>query len=282
MKSRDIFIYGLVDPLTKLVRYVGKSVVPYKRYSQHIKIVESAKRRKQRWINSLLRENVKPLLIILEVTRDQEWQKYEKKWIKFCRDKRLDLTNHTDGGDGLHNPDNETKMRMSKSRKKLFEDEDYRKWYRENVAGNLERCNKISKKLKGKKKSKEHIKKLPQNSKGYIHKEGFGSKISSTVSGKNNPMYGNHFSKIWIKKYGMEKAIKMLKEQYGFVGEKQRGKKQDSQYNLLVKKYGKNDADIIYKNINDKRSKTLTGTKRSDETKKKMSIARKIYWNNKK
>jgi hypothetical protein len=278
---RDTFIYALIDPITENVRYVGKSVVPYRRYISHVKEVKNAKRRKDRWINFLLKQNRKPLFVILEKFQDKNWQKYERKWIKFCKTQGYDLTNHTDGGDGLHNPDRETRKRMSESRKNLFENVEYKEWYRKNVLNDPERCRKISNKLNGRKKTKEHIEKLPQNNIGYKHKEGFGEKISKVMSGENNPMYGNHFNKIWKEKYGEDVAEKMLKQHYQERGEKQRGKIQEPQYDLLVKKYGKEKANIMYKDMNDRRSKKMIGIKRSEETKEKMRKSRRKWWENK-
>lgn len=95
---RDIFIYALIDPITENIRYVGKTVGLYKRYIQHIKKVENAKRRKERWINSLLQKDINPILVVLQrVGYNENWELCERKWIKFCRKEGYDLTNHTDG-----------------------------------------------------------------------------------------------------------------------------------------------------------------------------------------
>lgn len=121
MTKRSIYIYGLKCPNENVIRYVGKSVRPKKRYSEHI---SSAKRKSKsnphlyNWINKLLVDNLMPELVILEECSKENWKDKEKEWIsKFGLDK---LTNILEGGE---EPPNSTGRKWSKEYKKLFSDQ---------------------------------------------------------------------------------------------------------------------------------------------------------------
>jgi len=94
---RIIYIYKLIDPVTKDVRYVGKSTNPKIRLKNHIS------RRKNKyhsavWINGLFLKGLRPTLEIIEECLESKWQERERYWISFYRDK-FDLTNILDGGE---------------------------------------------------------------------------------------------------------------------------------------------------------------------------------------
>jgi group I intron endonuclease len=105
----NTFIYALVDPISKKIRYIGKSNEPKKRYYQHLYRSERKRTHKECWINKLLREGLKPELIIIEECSDN-WQEREKFYIA----QYDNLTNSTSGGDGTenykHTPDSILKM----------------------------------------------------------------------------------------------------------------------------------------------------------------------------
>lgn len=65
-----VYIYGLIDPETKDVRYIGKANNPKVRYRQHIKNKYQNNQHKQGWINALYKKGLRPELSILEVTDD--------------------------------------------------------------------------------------------------------------------------------------------------------------------------------------------------------------------
>jgi hypothetical protein len=88
------FIYGLKDPRTNEIRYVGKSNKPKSRYSAHLKKAPIAKTKCYCWINSLLKLNLKPTLVILEEVLETEWGVKEDYWISQFDN----LTNLIDGG----------------------------------------------------------------------------------------------------------------------------------------------------------------------------------------
>ena len=63
--SQVTYIYGLIDPVTKHIRYVGKANDPYKRFLNHLYTSSTEDTYKSRWITSLVKKNLKPELKIL-------------------------------------------------------------------------------------------------------------------------------------------------------------------------------------------------------------------------
>jgi len=99
---KQVYIYKLLHPLTKEVRYVGKTTNTNRRLSSHISEAKlnKSKRYVLNWINSLLKQDLKPLLEIIEVCDKNIWQKREQYWIKYYRDLNSNLCNICDGGLG--------------------------------------------------------------------------------------------------------------------------------------------------------------------------------------
>lgn len=95
-------IYALVDPRTSEIRYVGKAFDPQKRLCGHMRDSVLARYRDKRtsWLKALKSAGLKPLIVILEVVAESEWQECEKKWIAHFRAAGTNLTNTQDGGEG--------------------------------------------------------------------------------------------------------------------------------------------------------------------------------------
>src|SRR3990172_9983712 len=95
------FIYALVDPISKEVRYIGKAVDPLYRFKKHI---EESKRKstthKHKWIRKILALNKVPELILLDEVYDVDVNFWERFYILKHRNLGCNLTNQTDGGDG--------------------------------------------------------------------------------------------------------------------------------------------------------------------------------------
>ncbi len=113
------FIYGLCDPDTNELRYIGKSNSPKKRILDHIYSCNDSITHKNNWIKSLLKENKKPILKILDQVPIIDWQMWETFYIKKYREEGHNLTNHSDGGNGTTQHDYNTIEKM-KLRHKLF------------------------------------------------------------------------------------------------------------------------------------------------------------------
>lgn len=169
-----MIIYGLVDPLTKETRYIGATKNITKRLEQHLK--DKSNTYKVHWIKKLRRQNLVPEIITIEETSEKEWQNKERFWISYYRKQGARLTNLCDGGQGLINPTNSTRKKLSRAidnrvalgtwelLKKGFHHSEKTK--RRMSKSRIELLThwkfpektkqKISKKLKGKPKSEEH------------------------------------------------------------------------------------------------------------------------------
>lgn len=97
--ERLIYIYTLSDPITKEIRYVGKTVQkPTYRLSQHISQSRCNNKKDycHCWIKSLLNKKLEPIINIIEKTYDINRECY---WIKYYKDNNYKLTNLQEGGD---------------------------------------------------------------------------------------------------------------------------------------------------------------------------------------
>ncbi len=123
---RRIFIYCLMRPVSpKEVKYVGKTVNVKDRYYKHLHYAKNGgKRHVSNWINKLLKENLLPELLILEICDETSWIKREQYWIEFYES---NLCNHSKGGEGAglghkncvgRKYSDATKLKMSISQRK--------------------------------------------------------------------------------------------------------------------------------------------------------------------
>lgn len=111
---KECFIYGLVDPRTNEVRYIGWATNPKKRFREHI--LSRDKSRKVNWIKQLYNFQMKPELIIIESNVGHNYAEREIYWIAYYRSIGCDLTNMTNGGDGtlglVHSDETKEKIRQ--------------------------------------------------------------------------------------------------------------------------------------------------------------------------
>lgn len=112
MPGEPVYIYGLVDPETDEIRYIGKSIRPTERLMNHCNEVSGCHR--SNWIQSLKKCGLKPEMVILErIVGDWPWQESEKRWIAYGRANGWNLVNNTDGGDGVSGLPEETRAKMA-------------------------------------------------------------------------------------------------------------------------------------------------------------------------
>lgn len=110
------YIYTLSNPITKEVRYVGKTNNPHSRFSAHLTDKQDTK--KTAWIRSLEKQGLKPEMEILEEMPhepDSLWQEAERFYISYFRFLGMRLTNADDGGASGCKRDEETKKKISAS-----------------------------------------------------------------------------------------------------------------------------------------------------------------------
>ena len=96
----DITIYGLVDPVTSQIRYVGKTSLPGKtRLLGHLAEARNgSSSRVASWLRTLA--PLLPEFVVLEMTTRDSWREDEQFWMSYFRFAGADLTNTVNGGIG--------------------------------------------------------------------------------------------------------------------------------------------------------------------------------------
>lgn len=219
--SKQIYIYGLYDPFTQELRYIGKTKMTLaKRVWHHIKEAKVSKKNthKLNWIRSVLNRGGEPIIHALRQTDAKNWREDESECISEALLSGVNLTNLTAGGDGLvdYHHSKETKKKISDSNKKV---------------------GRIPPNWKGRKQSPEHIRKrvearrrngtyeVSQETRKLISRKNTGKNLGNThtlgmkhteewkqaaserMKGEENPFYGRRHSeevkrKISIAKQG--------------------------------------------------------------------------------
>lgn len=102
--GRPTIIYGLTDPRTGELRYVGKTVNSMElRLRIHLQAARSRKwgRPILRWIRSVVRSGSQPQIFEIEtIQAGGDWTEAERFWIAYFRSVGASLCNITSGGDG--------------------------------------------------------------------------------------------------------------------------------------------------------------------------------------
>lgn len=95
-------IYGLKDPITKELRFVGQTTKESTNYRFKGHINEKANTRKNQWIRSLKSKNTLPIIFIIDECYGlDELNRLEIFWIGYFKSIGCRLTNVTIGGDGV-------------------------------------------------------------------------------------------------------------------------------------------------------------------------------------
>lgn len=120
MKSGHYLIYGLVDPNSGQLRYIGKSSSGIYRAMRHSAKSELAKDRsyKGNWLRSL---SLKPKIVIIQDFKNDKniIDCAEMFWINYFKNLGCPLTNLTNGGDGCvgRKMSDKTKNKISSAQK---------------------------------------------------------------------------------------------------------------------------------------------------------------------
>ena len=96
-----VYIYTLSDPRDGKIRYVGKTKNLKQRRHNHLNNLHGKSTHKRNWISSLKKENVLPIMEIIDEVDQSSWHFWEKFWISQLKTWGFNLVNHTEGGDGL-------------------------------------------------------------------------------------------------------------------------------------------------------------------------------------
>lgn len=99
-----VHIYVLIDPLTRIPMYVGRTINPLsRRLREHINTAKRGKlkdKRKEQWILGLLEAGERPVISCIEDVSRDAFQDAEKRWVSHYRLINAGLLNVKCGGDG--------------------------------------------------------------------------------------------------------------------------------------------------------------------------------------
>lgn len=96
-----IYIYGLHCPVAGAIRYIGKAAEPGKRFVAHLGSAAKGRTYCSRWLGKLVRDGLKPELVILRTVADgEDWAAAEREEIAKGFAAGWPLTNLTKGGEG--------------------------------------------------------------------------------------------------------------------------------------------------------------------------------------
>jgi len=184
------FIYALIDPITEEVRYIGKSNNPKKRFSGHV--VDKNKTYKTMWIRSLKKQNLSPILEIIDSVSFFEWEFWEQHYISLYRSWGFRLTNLSNGGFGGINGkrSDETKMKMRNAQLGKRHSFETKEKLRQINLGNLhseETKEKNRQSNLGRKQSPAAITKTAAANRGRKNTEECKQRISKKLKGRKVP-----------------------------------------------------------------------------------------------
>lgn len=120
ISMKIIYIYCLKDTNGN-IRYVGKTNNIKRRLQSHISEAKKIKGKRYvlNWISSLIKNNQKPILEVLEECNELNWQEREIYWINYYRSINPNLCNICDGGIGATGSKNYSPEEIQKRRKLL-------------------------------------------------------------------------------------------------------------------------------------------------------------------
>jgi hypothetical protein len=98
-----IRIYGMVDPRTNELRYVGKTGKKFLSWRMASHLHDARRGMKKyvcNWLRELLDEHLRPEIFVIEEVGDSDWEEAERFWIAYFRSIGAKLTNTAGGGQG--------------------------------------------------------------------------------------------------------------------------------------------------------------------------------------
>jgi len=180
-------IYCLIDPKTKLIRYIGRSSSGLRRPKSHLRGKGTS--RVDNWIRSLLRENLKPTISVIESFEYSDnindiLNEAEVFWISFMKLFDIPLTNLTEGGEGIlgFKHSKETKKKIGKANSIALKGKEYPGRWKFKI------CRTCKEKYRGTAGGNKFC--SPKCFYSYPCTEEKREKNRKASSGKNNPMYG--------------------------------------------------------------------------------------------
>lgn len=177
--KRPSFIYALIDPRTDDIRYIGKTEDPKQRLRWHIWNGGRVSDMKRAWITALKDAGLEPTIRILEIVPGGvDWEEAERRHISIAKTAGANLTNGTDGGEGVPNSARGEKWRAALRASHV------------NNPRRVEGNKKAAEKNRGKKISPEHIAALTAATKGKPLSDSHRAALS--VAAKNRGVSKEH------------------------------------------------------------------------------------------
>lgn len=97
---KEIIVYTLTDPRDNLVKYIGVTKRPKRRFYEHI--TNNENNLKSTWIKKLKSHNLLPIYEELDITDIDNFSYVERYWISQFKSWGFDLKNMTEGGEGSY------------------------------------------------------------------------------------------------------------------------------------------------------------------------------------
>lgn len=191
MGEHQFIIYGLTDPRTGEVRYIGKSTKGLKRPQEHGRKGRSNGRCKN-WLTSLDKIGLKCGIKVLECCETlDELSAAEVCWVRKGREVGWRLTNLTDGGEGTsgHIKSEDTRRKLSRAATERQADPEVRVRIRQQLLGHEvseETREKIRQSLKGRKLHKTHAENIQKALKGRIFTENHKQKLREAAQRRHS------------------------------------------------------------------------------------------------
>lgn len=116
-------IYGLFDPRTEELKYIGKANCVTRRVKDHMLDFRGVPVDRLCWLEDLKRNKLKPVVEILEEVDVKDWQFWEEFYIGYFKSLGINLLQKRNGKNGLtfansqtfrkgHKPWNKNKIKM--------------------------------------------------------------------------------------------------------------------------------------------------------------------------
>lgn len=117
---KTIFIYKLSSSEGD-IRYIGKTTNIKRRLSAHISEAKKAKGKRHvlNWISNLLSKGELPIITVIEVCNESNWQEREQYWIDYYRKIVPNLCNLADGGLGGSGVKNFSKEEINRRKSQM-------------------------------------------------------------------------------------------------------------------------------------------------------------------
>lgn len=250
----NVFIYTLADPISGEIRYVGKTIDLGMRLQAHMD--DRNRTYKTGWIKSLKKKSMKPVMEVLEVvenSNDEDWQEVERFYVDYLRFLGFRLCNEESGGESGKRLSVATKERLKAVHKARFEGPDADA-NRDKMANN--RGKKLSDEWRA--KISAAIKGRKIGPKSEDHKEKLRSAALRQFNGQDGEV-----NRAKIRTY-------RLAELNGPDGEKFRAKMREMRI--------KRGPIVLSAEALERVRKAHIGSKRSNESRAKMSAAAKRRW----